>query len=243
MTTTETCPVEQRTRTALDSSTTDTRPDTTRGAPVPTTLTPAAPTGLTARPTGGTAHTFPTLEQTSEGAVLAVREMTLDDVDLRIDYFLAADPEFLRWMGVDPALLPSRAQWWQQYADDQALPRAERRLLGLVLELDGRPVGFSNLGLLDDEPSALVHFHLVDPALRSRGLGTMYLRLATRSYFAGLAFEHLYYEPNAFNTPSNRLAQAAGYHFLYTHLTTPGPIHLVDQSMTRWQIRRSDLSC
>jgi RimJ/RimL family protein N-acetyltransferase len=195
-------------------------------------------TALLQRPIVGA---FPVLTETAGDAVLSVREMRLDDVDLRIDYFLGADPEFLRWMGVNPALLPGRAQWRQQYAADYARPREHRRLFGLVLELDGAPVGFSNVGLLDDEASALVHFHLVDPALRGRGLGTRFLRLATRSYFAGFGFDHLYYEPNAFNTPSNRMAQAAGYRYLFTHLTTPGPIHLIDQPMTRWRIRRADL--
>lgn len=39
---------------------------------------------------------------------LTVREMRLDEVDLRIDYFHDASDEYLRTLGVDRALLPAR---------------------------------------------------------------------------------------------------------------------------------------
>jgi RimJ/RimL family protein N-acetyltransferase len=195
----------------------------------------AAPTAAPQR-----RRSFPNRSTWHGDQLLTVREMQLENAALRIDYFLGADPGDLLFMGVDPRLLPSREDWLQQYVDDFARERDDRRLFGMVLQLDGQTVGFSNVGLLDDEASALVHFHLTVPEIRGRGLGARFLRMVTNAYFAGFDFDQLYFEPNAFNTASNRMAQSAGYRFLRTHRTTPGAIHLVDQPMTRWVIRRAD---
>lgn len=181
---------------------------------------------------------FPDRRTHLDGRTLLVREMQLHDAALRVEYFHGADPSYLRFLGVDPALLPPRDAWLQQYEADYARPRNERQLFGLVLQLDDDPIGFSNIGLLNDEASALVHFHLTVTQLRGKGLGSRLLRLSTSAYFAGFDFDYLYFEPNAFNTPSNRMAQTAGYRFQMTHRTTPGPIHLVDQPMNRWRIER-----
>jgi RimJ/RimL family protein N-acetyltransferase len=168
--------------------------------------------------------------------------MTLADAPIRIDYFLGSSSGYLRHMGIDPNLLPTRARWLEKYAADFARPTGAREARGLILELDSQIVGFSSLGYVEDRASALIHFHLTDPSLRGRGLGTRFLVLCTQSYFAGVKeFTHLYGEPNAFNIPPNRMLQNAGFHYLYTHLTTPGPIHLRDQPMTRWVIHRQEV--
>jgi len=39
---------------------------------------------------------------------LTVREMTISEFEIVIDYFLAATPEFLEILGVDPSRLPLR---------------------------------------------------------------------------------------------------------------------------------------
>ena len=51
-----------------------------------------------------------------------VREMRLDEVDLRIAYFHDASDEHLRRLGVARALLPSRVAWRQFYEADYARP-------------------------------------------------------------------------------------------------------------------------
>src|SRR6266566_3307564 len=50
--------------------------------------------------------------QASEGRMnLAVREMTLAETHLVIDYFASATPEYLDMMGVDPTKLMPPDQW------------------------------------------------------------------------------------------------------------------------------------
>lgn len=49
-----------------------------------------------------------------------IREFGRDDIDLIINYFLKADLDFLRQMGVDPEKLPPPAEWKQFLLDDLA---------------------------------------------------------------------------------------------------------------------------
>ena len=44
-------------------------------------------------------------------------------------------------------------------------------------------------------------------------------------------------EPNAFNVAPNRTLQKAGFKYLKTHMTVPGPFNY-HQAVTRWVIER-----
>ena len=75
---------------------------------------------------------------------LEVREMTLADVGLRIDYFHDADDAYLTQLGVDRSLLPSREAWNRLYQADYARPIEQREYYSLLWQLDGETVGFSS---------------------------------------------------------------------------------------------------
>lgn len=73
-----------------------------------------------------------------------VREMQLDEVGIRIDYFHGASDDHLRLLGVDRALLPTREAWRKFYEDDYARSIHERVNYSLIWDLDGELVGFSS---------------------------------------------------------------------------------------------------
>ncbi len=65
---------------------------------------------------------------------LVVREMTLKEADIIIDYFHGASHDFLRSLGVSPAKLPYRDDW------ERVLPR---RIYAADSQAEGdpRPLG------------------------------------------------------------------------------------------------------
>lgn len=77
---------------------------------------------------------------------LAVREMTLDEVDLRIDYFHDADDEFLKRLGVSRSLLPSPEAWRRTYEVDFGRPIEQRCSYSLLWLLGEETVGSSSTG-------------------------------------------------------------------------------------------------
>jgi RimJ/RimL family protein N-acetyltransferase len=164
---------------------------------------------------------------------LTVREMALDEVGMRIDYFHGASDDHLRLLGVDRALLPTRETWLVSYEEDHGRPIRERLNYSLVWELDWVAVGFSSADRIDFGESAFMHLHILESAQRQRGLGATFVGLSAQIYFHTLQLKRLFCEPNAFNVAPNRALQRAGFTYQFTHETTPTPINFL-QPVTRW---------
>ena len=114
---------------------------------------------------------------------LEVREMTLADVGLRIDYFHDADNAHLDRLGVDRALLPSRQEWHRLYEIDDARPLEQREFYSLLWLVDGKTMGFSSTDRIEFGRHAWMHLHITAPSLRRTGLGTQFVRLSAQRYF------------------------------------------------------------
>jgi len=165
--------------------------------------------------------------------LLTVREMRPDEAPIRIDYFHDATDDYLRMLGVDRALLTSREAWQAFYDEDCARPLAERLTYSVLWELDGEPVGFSSTDRIEIGEQAFMHLHVLAPERRRSGLGTEFVRLSARHYFGALGLRRLFCEPNACNVGPNRTLLRAGFSYLFSHETTPGPINFF-QVTTRW---------
>ena len=171
---------------------------------------------------------------------LSVREMRLDEVHVRIDYFHDAPDDYLAVLGVDRALLPSRHDWAEAFRADLERPLAERSGLGLVWLLDESIVGFSTADRIVFGERAHMHLHIIDTERRRRGQGAQFVRLSAAEYFRTLELRQLFCEPHAFNVAPNRTLQRAGFRYLLSHECTPGPINF-PQVTTRWVMDRAAL--
>ena len=60
---------------------------------------------------------------------------------------------------------------------------------------------------------------------------------ATARGFERLKLKRLFCEPHAFNVAPNRTLQKAGFKYLKTHMTVPGPLNF-HQAVNRWVIER-----
>jgi RimJ/RimL family protein N-acetyltransferase len=164
-----------------------------------------------------------------------IREMALDEVGLVIDYFHDSPPEHLEKLGVDRTRLPTREDWSARYATEYAKPIKERSTLLVIWQLDGVAVGFSSADKIVYGDQAHMHLHVVDPDRRRSGVGSACMGETVALYFDSLALRRLLCEPNAFNVAPNRTLQSAGFRYVKTHETTPGPINH-HQAVTRWVI-------
>ena len=163
--------------------------------------------------------------------------MEPSEIDIRIDYFHNAADPYLQTLGVDRASLPSPEEWRSTYAADCALPMRERKGLALLWQLDGRAVGFSSSDRIVFGVEAYMHLHLLEADNRRKGLGSEFVKKSAEYYFRVLQLERLFCEPNAFNVAPNRALQRAGFRYVFTHETKPGPINFF-QATTRWVLDR-----
>lgn len=172
-------------------------------------------------------------------AELVVRDLTLEEIDMPIDYFLEASNSDLIRMGVDQGRLPGKADWQQRFEGDLALPIRQRERHVVVWERDAVPVGFSTTNKIVFGVEAYMHLHILDPGNRRRGMGAEFVKLSAQRFFALFDLERLYCEPNAFNVAPHRTVQSAGFRFVSTQETLPGDINYF-QTTNRWVLDRED---
>ena len=168
---------------------------------------------------------------------LLVREMENSEAHAVIDYFHNSTPEHLEMLGVDPTRLPSRDAWLEHFQREFSLPLKKRPAFYVIWLGGGLPVGFSSCNKIVIGERANMHLHVIDIGRRRQGIGTECVRRSVEIYFEKLQLRSLFCEPNAFNVAPNRTLQKAGFKYLKTHMTVPGPLNY-HQAVTRWVIDR-----
>jgi RimJ/RimL family protein N-acetyltransferase len=166
-----------------------------------------------------------------------VRELQPAETDVVIDYFLGATPEHLEMLGVDPSRLPPAETWRKRFAADLSMPPQQRKNFALIWLLGEQPIGFSSCDKIVVGEQANMHLHILHADNRRRGLGVQCVRGSVAIYFERLRLKRLFCEPNAFNVAPNRTLQRAGFTYLKTHMTVPGPLNY-HQAVTRWVIEK-----
>ena len=76
---------------------------------------------------------------------LSIRELQATDIPLLTNYWLNADEDYMRSMGVDLNKMPSREQWEQMLTTQLAQDYSEKQAFAIIWELDGQPIGHSNV--------------------------------------------------------------------------------------------------
>ncbi len=168
---------------------------------------------------------------------LIVREMVNSEVDVVINYFLGSTPEYLDMLGVDPSRLPPPESWRERLQRESVRPIERRGWMVLIWLSDDQPIGFSSSDKITYGEQAHMHLHVTDPERRNRGIGAECVRRSADNYFERLNLKRLFCEPNAFNVAPNRALQKAGFKYLKTHMTVPGPLNY-HQAVTRWVMER-----
>jgi RimJ/RimL family protein N-acetyltransferase len=168
---------------------------------------------------------------------LTVREMMSPETDLIVDYFLKATPEYLEILGVDPTRLPNSESWRERLRRECSMPHDQKAMVLVVWLSDDRPIGFSTSDKISYGEQANMHLHVTEPERRHQGVGVECVRRSVDIYFERLKLKRLFCAPHAFNVAPNRTLQKAGFKYLKTHMTVPGPFNF-HQAVTRWVIER-----
>jgi RimJ/RimL family protein N-acetyltransferase len=168
---------------------------------------------------------------------IVVREMVLAETTVVVDYFHHSTPEHLEMVGVDPTRLPKPNAWRERFEHEFSLPLEKRLGFFVIWLVDDLAVGFSSCDKIVLGEHANMHLHIVEPERRQQGIGTECVRRSVAVYFQRLRLQKLFSEPNAFNVGPNRTLQNAGFKYVKTHMTVPGPLNY-HQAVTRWVIER-----
>ena len=168
---------------------------------------------------------------------IVVREMSLDETSIVIDYFHSSTPEHLEMLGVDPTRLPPKSVWTERFHQQFATPLEIRTGYFVTWQSDQGVLGFSSCDKIAFGEQAHMHLHVLSPDQRRQGAGTQCVQQCVEIYFNKLKLKRLFCEPNAFNVGPNRTLQKVGFKYVKTHMTVPGSLNF-HQAVTRWVIER-----
>lgn len=172
---------------------------------------------------------------------ITVREIQLKDVDSITDYWLNSDADHLIGMGVDLNKLPTRDQLKNMLAEQVYCDLLNKKSYALIWELDGHPVGHSNVNNIDYGNQATMHLHLWKSINRKKGIGTELVKKSLPFYFEKLKIKKLICEPYALNPAPNKTLQKVGFEFIKKHIIVPGTLNF-EQEVNRWELTKENYS-
>ncbi len=171
--------------------------------------------------------------------MLAVREIQPSDIALITNYWLTADHRFLEGMGVEVSKMPSQEQWQQMLGVQLTQPYTEKQSYCIIWELDGQPVGHSNINKIKFGAEAYMHLHLWVGGERQKGIGTAFVKMTLPYFFDNMQLKKLYCEPYALNPAPNKTLEKVGFKFVETLITTPGWLNF-EQAVNLWELSAED---
>ncbi|MCO4292204.1 GNAT family N-acetyltransferase [Solitalea sp. MAHUQ-68] len=170
---------------------------------------------------------------------LSIRELTINDIELIVNYWTMAKDEYLVGMGVEVNKLPTKEQWVEMLSEQLNQSFQEKKSYCLIWEVDGKPVGHSNVNKIVFGEEAYMHLHFWDVANRTIGAGTELVKLGLPYFFQNLQLKNLYCEPYALNQAPNKTLKKVGFKFEKEYITVPGFINF-EQPVNRWVLSREE---
>jgi RimJ/RimL family protein N-acetyltransferase len=165
--------------------------------------------------------------------MVRIREITVSDVPFLLDYWFSADDEYLIGMGVDLAKMPNRYDFEAMLMKQIDLPYNQKASYGLILDIEGKPSGHTNVNEITFGDKAKMHLHIWDIANRVRGAGTTMIRLALPKFFAHLQLKAIYCEPYVHNPSPHKTLAKVGFELIKTYTTIPGSFNF-EQEVHQW---------
>jgi RimJ/RimL family protein N-acetyltransferase len=160
------------------------------------------------------------------------------DYERMVDYFLTANKQFLKGMGVDATKLPEREVWLESVMRDHERVDGEKERSYLAWVYDGIPVGHSSINKITVDEEAFIHLHLWVGGLRKAGLGTQFFAASAADFMRRFRLKRLYCEPFAENPAPNSVLQKSGFRFVKRYRTIPGHINF-EQDVNRYVLDSS----
>jgi [ribosomal protein S5]-alanine N-acetyltransferase len=170
---------------------------------------------------------------------LNVREITLNDIQLIADYWLLSPPEYLQGMGIDLTKMPDRNWFTSMLTEQINTPYKDKKALAVIWEIDGEPIGHSNVNDIVFGQHAFMHLHMWKSSIRKQGLGTQLVQKSLKIYFEKLQLNEVFCEPYAHNPAPNNALPKIGFSFVKQYRTNPSYLTF-EQEVNQWKISKEE---
>ncbi len=168
---------------------------------------------------------------------IEVREIGDKDIPLLTQYWVDASPDYLKGMGVDVTKRPTKEGMYMLLQKQIESSYQDKEAYALICLLDGKAIGHTNVNKIVYGKEAYMHLHVWKPELRRQGMGTALVWKSIPYFFENMRLAHLYCEPYALNPAPHKTIVKAGFEFVKSYITVPGPINF-EQQVLRWHLSR-----
>ncbi|MNH30184.1 hypothetical protein D3C79_904650 [compost metagenome] len=138
-------------------------------------------------------------------------------------------------MGVELSKLPTKEQWRGMLSEQLSQSYEEKKAYCVIWQIDGKPVGHSNVNKIIFGEEAFMHLHLWNNHDRKHGAGVELVKKSLPYFFKNLKLKTLYCEPYALNLAPNKTLSKVGFRFINEYITTPGFLNF-EQPVNRWEL-------
>lgn len=166
---------------------------------------------------------------------ISIRPITETDIALITNYWLDADPDYLKGMGVDTSRMPAAAQWHEMLNQQINSPMGEKLSYALILLVNGEPSGHCNINKIERGQQAYMHLHLWHSEQRQAGLGSAMVQMAVPVFFDLFSLERIMCEPYALNAAPNKTLEKVGFVFVKKVTCIPGRLSF-EQEVNLWEL-------
>lgn len=168
---------------------------------------------------------------------LSVREITIADIPLIINYWQSASAEYLNSIGAAIEKLPSKEAWEQMLTEQIQFLYKEKKAYCIVWFVNGIAIGHCNVNKIIFGEEAFMHLHVWQQEKRKKGNGAQLVKMSLPYFFENLNLKKLYCEPHALNDAPNKTLQHVGFTFIKEYITTPGAINF-EQPVKQWELTK-----
>jgi RimJ/RimL family protein N-acetyltransferase len=166
---------------------------------------------------------------------LSVREIKKEDLDPLIRYWLESSDAHHAGMGVDVSKIPDEKTWRIMLSKQLGQSYEEKQSYCIIWEVDGKPVGHSNLNPVVFGEEGFMHLHLWDAAVRKKGMGIELVKMTLPYFFNNMKLKKICCEPYALNQAPNKTLAKLSFDFIKEYTAIPGWLAF-EQPIRRWEL-------
>ena len=162
--------------------------------------------------------------QTASGE-LTLRGYKLSDIAAHTAYLYDSPKDYLESIGFDPERFSPRAEWIEglQKRRTEAQKNGDPPIV-VVAEFEGKAISMVFLDLRNEDKIPRLHFHIFEPELRGKGLGSLIFMTGVETFSGLHKFKRFLIEPRASNARMNALMRKLGFRHLKDFLLPAGPV-------------------
>lgn len=168
-----------------------------------------------------------------------VREISVNDTERLADYWSNLTNEEAFRIGIDTDEIPNKSTIIEMLNHQIAVPNSDKNTFILIWELDGVPIGHSNITPIVTNDFANIHFHIWDRNNWKSGLGEKYIRLSIPIFFEQYSLNRIYGVFHTNNIAAEKLFQKLGFTLADEYETRPGDWSLY-QSVKKYVLNKED---